>query len=155
MVLPGTEPSPLQRGAAAGSARRRPSLLHLFPQAGGAAAGGAVALEAVREKDSKINELIEELGNKELLLSEAQKQLESVSTLVFAAWFLTNAAWFVGTNVILSSPTHAPLLLLLLSSPQTKDARKELVELREMKEDVERREKAQAEVISQQVRRTH
>lgn len=35
---------------------------------------------------------------------------------------------------------------------QTKDARKELVELREMKEDVERREKAQAEVISQQVR---
>ena len=36
---------------------------------------------------------------------------------------------------------------------QTANQRKELQELREMKEDVERREKAQAEVISQQVRR--
>lgn len=34
--------------------------------------------EIVREKDSKINELIEELGNKELLLSEAQAQLVGV-----------------------------------------------------------------------------
>lgn len=35
--------------------------------------------EAVREKETKINELIEELGNKELLLSEAQSQLAAVS----------------------------------------------------------------------------
>lgn len=33
---------------------------------------------AVKEKETKINELIEELGNKEMLLSEAQAQLESV-----------------------------------------------------------------------------
>lgn len=37
-----------------------------------------MALEAVREKEAKINELIEELGNKELLLSEAKQELESV-----------------------------------------------------------------------------
>ncbi|EFN56078.1 hypothetical protein CHLNCDRAFT_145586 [Chlorella variabilis] len=88
--------------------------MEAFRAAGGAAAAGGavVALEAVREKEAKINELIEELGNKELLLSEAKQELES-----------------------------------------TKGARKELQELREMKEDVERREKAQAEVISQQAKR--
>lgn len=32
----------------------------------------------MREKEAKINELIEELGNKELLLSEAKQELESV-----------------------------------------------------------------------------
>ena len=49
---------------------------------GGAVVGGAAAAaaaEAVREKEVKINELIEELGNKELLLSEAQGQLAAVS----------------------------------------------------------------------------
>jgi hypothetical protein len=83
-------------------------------KAGGATAGAAAVAtaEAVRVKDTKINELIEELGNKELLLSEAQSQLAATSTF-----------------------------------------RKELEELREMKEDVERREKAQAEVISQQAKR--
>lgn len=45
-----------------------------------------------------------------------------------------------------SSPTTLP------HCPQTANQRKELEELREMKEDVERREKAQAEVISQQAR---
>lgn len=47
---------------------------------GGATAGAAAAAtaEAVREKETKINELIEELGNKELLLSEAQSQLAAV-----------------------------------------------------------------------------
>lgn len=40
---------------------------------------------------------------------------------------------------------------LLTSASQTKNQRKELDDLREMKEDVERREKAQAEVIAQQV----
>ncbi|KAI3437601.1 hypothetical protein D9Q98_000054 [Chlorella vulgaris] len=82
---------------------------------GGAAVGAAAAAvtaAAVKEKETKINELIEELGNKEMLLSEAQAQLES-----------------------------------------TKNQRKELDDLREMKEDVERREKAQAEVIAQQAKR--
>jgi hypothetical protein len=37
-----------------------------------------VTAAAVKEKETKINELIEELGNKEMLLSEAQAQLESV-----------------------------------------------------------------------------
>ena len=41
------------------------------------AAAGA-SLEVVREKDAKINELIEELGGKEMLLSEAQSQLAKV-----------------------------------------------------------------------------
>ncbi|KAL4428851.1 hypothetical protein ABPG77_005289 [Micractinium sp. CCAP 211/92] len=76
------------------------------------AAAAAEAAEALREKDKKINELIEDLGNKELLLSEAQGQLAA-----------------------------------------TANQRKELEELRELKEDVERREKAQAEVISQQAKR--
>jgi len=50
--------------------------------------------------------------------------------------------------------THTLVCLsaLLPTCPQTSTFRKELEELREMKEDVERREKAQAEVISQQVR---
>lgn len=57
---------------------------------GGATAGAAAALtaEAVREKDSKINELIEELGNKELLLSEAQSQLAAVS-----GWWRQGSLW--------------------------------------------------------------
>ena len=42
----------------------------------GAAAG--MSAEVVREKEKKINELIEELGNKEMLLSEAQAELSSV-----------------------------------------------------------------------------
>ncbi len=42
------------------------------------AAAAAEAAEALREKDKKINELIEDLGNKELLLSEAQGQLAAV-----------------------------------------------------------------------------
>ncbi len=48
---------------------------------GGATAGAAAVAtaEAVRQKETKINELIEELGNKELLLSEAQSQLAAVS----------------------------------------------------------------------------
>ena len=50
---------------------------------GGAAA--AAAAESVREKEVKINELIEELGNKELLLSEAQGQLVAVSVCVGVA----------------------------------------------------------------------
>lgn len=52
-----------------------------MPQGSGVAAGAAAAAasaEAVREKEKKINELIEELGNKELLLSEAQGQLAAV-----------------------------------------------------------------------------
>lgn len=79
---------------------------------GAAAASAAAAAEAVREKETKINELIEELGGKEMLLSEAQSQLAATS-----------------------------------------NQRKELEELRELKDDVERREKAQAEVISQQAKR--
>ncbi|KAL4451514.1 hypothetical protein ABPG75_007176 [Micractinium tetrahymenae] len=79
--------------------------------AAGAAAAAASA-EAIREKEKKINELIEDLGSKELLLSEAQAQLAA-----------------------------------------TANQRKELEELRELKEDVERREKAQAEVIAQQAKR--
>ncbi|PSC75171.1 kinesin-like calmodulin-binding isoform X1 [Micractinium conductrix] len=86
-------------------------------KAGGAGTAGSVvaaaaAAEAVREKEKKINELIEDLGNKELLLSEAQANLAATS-----------------------------------------NQRKELDELRDMKADVERREKAQAEVISQQAKR--
>jgi len=53
-----------------------------FPRLQGGATAGAAAVataEAVREKETKINELIEELGNKELLLSEAQSQLAAVS----------------------------------------------------------------------------
>ena len=58
-----------------------------------------------------------------------------------------------------SPPKPGPVLTPLLPHshptpppPQTSTFRKELEDLREMKEDVERREKAQAEVISQQVR---
>lgn len=68
--------------------------------------------ELVKEKDGKINELVEELGNKEMLLSEAQSSLSKVG-----------------------------------------DERKELIALREMKEDVERRERAQADVIANQAKR--
>lgn len=42
------------------------------------AAAASAATEALREKDTKINELVEELGSKELLLSEAQAQLAAV-----------------------------------------------------------------------------
>ena len=45
---------------------------------GGAVAAAGASLEVVREKDAKINELIEELGGKEMLLSEAQAQLAKV-----------------------------------------------------------------------------
>lgn len=72
---------------------------------------GALATQ-LKEKESKVNELIEELGNKEMLLSEAQAQVAA----------------------------HA-------------GASKELKELREFKEDVERREKAQAELIAGQAKR--
>lgn len=59
----------------------QPPHLRTLPRQGGATAGAAAVAtaEAVREKESKINELIEELGNKELLLSEAQSQLAAVS----------------------------------------------------------------------------
>ena len=77
----------------------------------GAAAGGALAVQ-LKEKDHKLNELMEDLGNKEMLLSEAQAQL----------------------------------------SAQASNA-KELQELREFKEDVDRREKAQAELIAGQAKR--
>ena len=126
---------------------------------GGATAGAAAALtaEAVREKDSKINELIEELGNKELLLSEAQSQLAAVSRRCRQGGITVGtsrgctdfvlAAWLRCIFHPFADPT-----ICLLPSLQTSTFRKELEELREMKEDVERREKAQAEVISQQVR---
>lgn len=68
--------------------------------------------ETLKEKNDKINELIEELGDKELLLSEAQGKLAALSGAV-----------------------------------------KELDELRELKADVERREKAQAELIAGQAKR--
>jgi hypothetical protein len=68
--------------------------------------------DQLKQKDTKINELMEELGNKEMLLNEAQVSLTS-----------------------------------------SKDSRKELEELREMKADVERREKQQAELISSQAKR--
>lgn len=68
--------------------------------------------EQMRKKDEQINELTEELGNKTVLLTEAQAKLAASG-----------------------------------------DAEKELTELRELKEDVERREKAQAEVISQQAKK--
>lgn len=68
--------------------------------------------EQLKQKDAKINDLTEELGNKTVLLAEATARIAA-----------------------------------------TGDAEKELAELREMKEDVERREKAQAEVISQQARK--
>lgn len=77
-----------------------------------AAGAGAGAAIAVKEKEAKINELIEDLGNKELLLSEAQGKLAGLS-----------------------------------------GATEELEELREMKADVERREKAQAELIAGQAKR--
>ena len=77
-----------------------------------AAGAGAGSVMALREKDSKINELIEELGSKELLLSDAQSKLSSLS-----------------------------------------GATQELEELRELKSDVERREKAQAEIIGGQAKR--
>jgi hypothetical protein len=77
-----------------------------------AAGAGAGAAIAVKEKDAKINELIEDLGNKELLLSEAQGKLAGLA-----------------------------------------GASEELAELREMKADVERREKAQAELIAGQAKR--
>lgn len=44
----------------------------------GAAAATAATAAAMREKEGKINDLIEELGNKEMLLSEAQAQLAAV-----------------------------------------------------------------------------
>lgn len=52
----------------------------------------------------------------------------------------------------LQRPTLSPFCLPA-PALQTSNQRKELDELRDMKADVERREKAQAEVISQQVRR--
>jgi hypothetical protein len=78
---------------------------------GGGAAGGASAAEA-KASQGKINELVEELGSKELLLSEATARLEALS-----------------------------------------GAAKELDELRELKADVERREKGQAELIAGQAKR--
>lgn len=80
--------------------------------AAGGAAGGAAGTAAMKDKDKKINELMEELGNKELLLSDAQSQLSNLS-----------------------------------------GAAKELEDLRELKADVERREKAQAELIAGQAKR--
>lgn len=68
--------------------------------------------ESLKEKEAKINELVEDLGSKELLLSEAQASLAKVG-----------------------------------------DERKELLSLRELRADVERREKAQAEVISNQAKK--
>jgi hypothetical protein len=76
-----------------------------------AAAAGA-GKETLKAKEHKINELMEELGNKEMLLSEAQNQLASLA-----------------------------------------GSAKELEELREFKDDVERREKAQAELIAGQAKR--
>lgn len=80
--------------------------------AAAAAAGSAGAMELVKEKDNKINDLIEDLGNKEMLLNEATSKLKI----------------FEGSE-------------------------KELEELREMKEDIERKEKAQAELIAGQAKR--
>lgn len=81
-------------------------------ETGAGAGAGAGAGETIKEKNNKINELIEELGNKELLLSEAQGKLAALSGAV-----------------------------------------KELDELRELKADVERREKAQADLIAGQAKR--
>lgn len=68
--------------------------------------------DQLKQKDAKINELMEELGNKEMLLGEAQSQLTG-----------------------------------------TAEARKELTELRELKADIERREKTQADLIASQAKR--
>ena len=133
------------------------------PQGGAtAAAAGAATAEAVRQKEAKINELIEELGNKELLLSEAQAQLAAVRRAGGLPLRLRAAAAARAClGPALLPPADALLLCLptlvsrlpLSSPPQTATARKELEELRELKEDVERREKAQAEVIGQQAKR--
>lgn len=151
------------------------------------AAAAAEAAEALREKDKKINELIEDLGNKELLLSEAQGQLAAVRA---AGWrpaacrlHACSAACSAGCaerksarcslrrrgmclNLrqlesckarcsqcwLMPARCPSPTRHALPPRPsQTANQRKELEELRELKEDVERREKAQAEVISQQV----
>lgn len=81
-------------------------------QASVSAAAGSSTAVALKKKDAKINELIEDLGNKELLLSDAQSKLQSLA-----------------------------------------GASKELAELRELKSDVERREKAQADLIQNQAKR--
>ncbi len=77
-----------------------------------AAAGTAGATVLVKEKDQKINDLIEDLGNKEMLLNEATAKLKNLE-----------------------------------------GSEKELEELREMKEDIERKEKAHAELIAGQAKR--
>ena len=74
-------------------------------------------------------------------------------------WAACLGAWlacphFLLAHLVTAASHPHPLLCCACCLPpllQTADQRKELDELREMKEDVERREKAQAEVISQQV----
>ena len=48
-------------------------------QVAAAAGVGAGSAAALKEKDTKINELIEDLGNKEMLLSEAQSKLSGMA----------------------------------------------------------------------------
>lgn len=111
--------------------------------------------EQTKDKDTKINELVEELGNTQALLSDRVNELAQVTLCPAGVPHQHLESVSVrqrGTSKFLVSG-YGSDETTAASCLQFKDEAVELEDLREMKADIERREKAQATVIENQAKR--